>query len=203
MKRYDSNFIDTLDRFDFETIENSKQSIFGLSSDLKLIYFNTSWIQFADENSTEHLFTDKFGLGTSINDIVPQVLLMFYTEKYQETLLTGKVWHHDYECSSSQTYRIFNQSCYPLKNGSGLLIVNKIRIEKPMEETDRVDHDPIEKLYTHETGFIHQCSNCRSIQRVDDKEKWDWVSSWVKDMPKHTSHTIGPVCFDYYWKNAD
>ncbi|WP_302849448.1 hypothetical protein [Polaribacter filamentus] len=41
------NFPSKLNRIDFETLENGKHSIYGLSEDLKLIYENTKWINFA------------------------------------------------------------------------------------------------------------------------------------------------------------
>jgi hypothetical protein len=41
MKRYEEDFKSKLVGLDFDTIENSPHSIFGLSKELKLIYFNT------------------------------------------------------------------------------------------------------------------------------------------------------------------
>lgn len=198
--RYKPNFSNQLEGFDFKTIENSSQSIFALSNDLKLIYFNKAYINFAIENSTD-LNTAKISpLGIELKNIVPEILLEFYTKNYLEALKTGEVWHHQYECSSDNNYRLFVQTVYPLKNKTGLLIENKLRIEKSFSEIDKKDNDPNLNIYTQPTGFINQCSNCRGIQRVDNTDKWDWVSYWVKNIPKNTSHTICPVCFDYYWK---
>jgi hypothetical protein len=47
MKRYEEDFKSKLVGLDFDTIENSPHSIFGLSKELKLIYFNTAWLQFS------------------------------------------------------------------------------------------------------------------------------------------------------------
>jgi hypothetical protein len=41
MKRYEEDFKSKLVGLDFDTIENSPHSIFGLSKELKLIYYNT------------------------------------------------------------------------------------------------------------------------------------------------------------------
>ena len=201
--RYVSTFKENLAGFDFETLENSAESIFALSSDLALIYFNQSYLKFADENSSTISIPESSPIGTKLDKIVPEVLYSFYSKNYTESLNNNKVWHHEYECSSDKNYRIFKQTVYPLKNKYGLLIVNKLRIEKPFTKDLREDNGPNEKKYTQVTGFINQCSNCRCIQQVNNPKKWDWVSFWVKDMPKNTSHTICPVCFDFYWKYAD
>lgn len=188
--------------FDFDTIQQSNQIIYGLSDDFKLIYYNEAFLNFAQNNSTENINTIS-PIGLDFTSILPTVLKDFYLNNLKATLSKGTVWHHDYECSSDTTFRLFNLSAYPLKDKSGILIVNKIRIEEQISKHKLADHKPLEKIYTHETGFINQCSNCRSIQRVDDTTKWDWVSSWVKKMPANVSHNICPVCFDYYWKYAD
>ena len=47
MKRYEEDFKSKLVGLDFNTIENSPHSIFGLSKELKLIYYNTAWLQFS------------------------------------------------------------------------------------------------------------------------------------------------------------
>jgi hypothetical protein len=44
----------------------------------------------------------------------PKPLRSFYLTAYRQALATGKVWHHDYECSSPESFRLFHQAFYPL-----------------------------------------------------------------------------------------
>ena len=66
IKRYDQIFLSKLDGFDFETLENCPHSIFGLSKDLQLIYFNKAWFDFAKQNNGEPGISNRFQLGTPI-----------------------------------------------------------------------------------------------------------------------------------------
>ena len=199
MNRYTEDFRLNLIGFDFDTLENSSEIIYALSDDLKLIYFNPSWVKFADENNGNPEITDNFPLGTSIQSVLPEKLSPIYIEKYMEVMSKNKKWQNNFECSSKKLQRIFNQTVYPLNNKRGLLVVNRLRIEKPM---DRDNHSANIEQYTFDTGFIHQCSNCRCIQRATNENVWDWVSVWVSEFPSNTSHTICPVCFDHHWKLA-
>ena len=185
--------------FDIETLENSTDVIYAISDTFDLIYFNPSWFKFASENNAKELLkTEKF-LKENIVTFLPDVLKDFYLDNYKQVLSTNKKWQHQFECSSSEIYRLYNHTAYPFKNKKGILFVNRIRTKEPINKTD---HLAKLNYYMHPSGFIHQCSNCRSIQRVDDENKWEWVSEWVNNMPKKTSHTICPTCFDYYWKNG-
>jgi hypothetical protein len=199
MLRYKKEFSDNLLGIEFDTIEQNTESIYGLSKELTFNYFNPAWFQFAKENGGESTIANNYPLGTSLTKVLPQSLQQFYVTKYTEVLATGKVWHHEYECSSSTLFRIFNQSTYPLKNGNGLVVINRLSVQLPMNQLNRPESKPLEEQYTHDTGFIHQCCNCRSIQRVANPDTWDWVPAWVTNIPEETSHTICPVCYDYYW----
>jgi len=186
--------------FDLETLDKSKDIIYALSKKLNIIYFNPSWLKFAIENGADLDAIKKYTIDTPISKAIPNIFRKFYLEKFKESLATGKVWRFDYECSSAETFRTFNQITYPLKNGEGLIVVNRIRVEMPMSKTNRISKKALENSYLHDTGFINQCSNCRCVQSISDPEVWDWVPDWVKDMHPKTSHTICPVCYDYYWK---
>jgi len=45
--KFDSDFIENLVGFDFETLENHPDSVYGLSKDLTLSYFNPAWFKFS------------------------------------------------------------------------------------------------------------------------------------------------------------
>ncbi len=186
--------------FDLETLNNSKDIIYALSKKLQIIYYNPSWLQFAKENGADLEQLNKYCINSPISKAIPKIFRKYYLSKFKECLVTGKIWRFDYECSSAEIYRTFNQITYPLKNGEGLIVVNRLRVEMPMSKTNRISKKALENTYLHDTGFINQCSNCRCIQSVDDVEVWNWVPDWVKEFHPKTSHTICPVCFDYYWK---
>lgn len=201
MKRYNENFPSKLKGFDFTTLESSKHSIYGLSKELNLIYFNPGFVHFAKENNHDGEILNKFPLGTPITEAFSgKKIKEFYIQNYKKVLATGELWHHEFECSSRDEYRQFHQGVYPMKNGDGLIIINTLMVNLPMDCIDRKAYEAIEKRYVKPTGFITQCSNCRYTQRIDQPEIWDWIPVWVVKIPGNMSHSICPTCFDYYWK---
>jgi hypothetical protein len=189
MKRYLDTFQSNLDGLDFETLENSPHSIFGLSNDLKLIYFNKAWFEFSKLNNGEPRMSEVFTIGTPIEKAINGKIKDFYLSNYKKVLSDLKVWKHEYECSSPTLYRIFCQDVYPLKNGTGLVVVNSLKTEKV-----------IDNKYVDKNDIITQCTNCRKTQRVNNIDVWDWVPDLVYDAQKKVSHSICLICYDYYWK---
>ncbi len=199
MKRFHDDFSACLKGFNFETLENDPNSVYGLSADLTLNYLNPGWFRFAKENDGEPVISERFALGTPIGDSMAGSVRGYYLEVFQGLLQSGDVWHHDYECSSPETHRLFHQSVYPLYNRSGLIIVNSLVKEQPHDADARPSCLPARHLYTKETGFISQCSNCRRVQRASE-DVWDWVPAWIKNMPDNTSHSLCQLCFEYYYE---
>jgi hypothetical protein len=200
MKRFYEDFHVLLNGFNFETLENDSNSIFGLSTDLTFNYLNPAWFSFSEKNEGEPAISERFGLGTHIGDALSGSARDYYLDIFQRVLQKGEVWHHDYECSSPKKFRLYHQSVYPLYNRSGLVIVNSLVTEQPFDESLRRSYPPIMNLYTQETGFIIQCSNCRRVQRAPKQDVWDWVPVWIENMPENTSHSICPICFEYYYE---
>ncbi len=199
MQRYINDFSDKLLGFDFKTIEDSKDVIFGLSKNLELIYFNESWREFYIANCEEcQDILLKFPLGTPFENAILGDLKDYYKIQYAKVLTNLKVWKHEYECSSPNVFRVFLQSVYPLKNGAGLIVVNSLKIECKKSDCTSQIHNSID--YVHNTGLITQCSHCKRTQRVNDLEIWDWVPQFIVNMPSNTSHSICPICYDYHWK---
>jgi hypothetical protein len=199
MQRYDEDFVSLLEGFNLETLERDSSIIYGLSSNLTLNYFNPSWFRFAAENGGEPAISGKYKLGTCIDTAMVGPAKDYYLKVYQSILRTGKVWHHDYECSTSEKYRRFHQSVHPLYNGSGLIVVNSLIAEYPHEEARRPCPPSVE-LYVNDSGLIMQCCNCRRVQRATKDSEWNWVPAWVDKMPDNISHGICPICCDYYYK---
>jgi hypothetical protein len=200
MKRSVDNFRSILVGMDYDTIESSPHSIFALSKDLKLIYFNEAWFEFAKQNNGEPNISVSFPLGTSIEQAISGDAKEFYLSKYREVLLNSKVWKHEYECSSNKMYRVFYQDVYPLKNREGIIVVNSLKVERLFTDKERKVSNLTNVGYSNDDGIIVQCTNCRKTQRPLETEIWDWIPSLVENMPKGVSHSICPICYDYFWK---
>lgn len=199
-KRLDDNFLSVLDGFQLETLEREPSPVYGLSAEKTLNYLNPGWFVFASENGGEPGISERFGIGTFIGDALAGESWDYYMKAFQAILETGKVWHHDFECSSDTVLRLYHQSVYPLRGGGGLLVVNSLIREQPHEPDVRTARPPRRDLYVQETGLITQCSNCRRVQRVEPPDVWDWIPAWVRRVPPDTSHSFCPLCFDYYWR---
>jgi hypothetical protein len=199
MKRFEESFNSKLAGLDFEALENSAHSIFGLSKDLKLNYLNPGWFRFARQNEGEPDISRCYPIGTPIEEAIAGDICDFYIENYLKTLRDLKVWKHEYECSSPDLFRIYSQDTYPLKDGEGLIVVNSLKVEKTFDKTWQGSPVVSLKAYHGKNGLITQCSNCRKVQRASETEIWDWVPELVARMPDNVSHSICPICYDYYW----
>ncbi len=201
MKRYIEDFPSKLSGIDFKTLEKSKHSIYALSEDLNLIYVNPAWVNFAKENGVKGTILKKTPLGEPItNAFVGEVVKSFYSENYMKVLKTGKPWRHGYECSTIDEFREFNQHIYRLKDGKSLIIINTLTIHTTMKEIGREAFNVSDNRYINTTGFLTQCCNCRCTQRAEEPDVWDWVPEWVEKIPVNCSHSICPICYDYFWK---
>jgi hypothetical protein len=201
MERYREDFPGKLKGIDFSTLEESRHSVYGLSTDLDFVYFNPGWTLFAMENGAAEDFFTRFRIGTPLVEALSGARIReFYIQHYRNVLATGTVWHHAYECSSATEFRNYHQSVYRLDEGNGLIVVNSLTVKVPMKQLDRMAYDAIERKYVESTGLITQCSNCRTTRRAGQSEIWDWVPDWVENIKDNVSHSICPICFDYYWK---
>jgi len=200
MRRFREDFPSLLNSFNLTTLESDRNAIYALSSELALIYLNPAWFEFARQNEGEPGISEKYLLGTHIGDAMAGTAREYYLETFERILRTGEVWHHDYECSSPEVFRLYHQGVYPFYNKSGLIIVNSLVQQQPHDEISRKSCPPIPELYTQESGFITQCSNCRRVQRAPQQDVWDWVPAWIKRMPENTSHTFCQICYEYYYE---
>lgn len=196
--RYTNSFIDQLYKIDFETIEKSAHSIYAISNKFELIYFNQAWFNFAEQNNGEPHISTKYTIGTNIFEGIKGTVSHYYYDKYSSIIKTGKPWHHEYQCSSHLLFREFYQNVYPLKDSSGLIIINSLKVEKTL--TTQNTPLCLDETYRQEDGFIVQCCQCRKTQQAINKDIWEWIPGFVEKMPANVSHSICPICFDYYYK---
>jgi len=199
LERYYQDFLDQLGDFNLDVLETSKYSIYALSKELRFIYFNPAWFQFATKNGFDKTAAKKLALGSSALKSIRGLRLKYHFRKnYKKVIRTGNIWHFDYECSSRNEYRFFHQSVYPLYKKAGVLIINTQMFKLPMSNMNRETFHAIEDRYIQTDGHIVQCSNCRHTQRADEPEIWDWVPSWVDKLPVNYGLSICPTCEHLY-----
>lgn len=187
-----------LQPFRLEALETHQGSVCALDAELRLRYTNPAWPAFAAANG-EPLLTERWPLGKSILDAIPAVLLPFYQDLFERALngLAGpEPLGHDYECSTSELYRRFRMTLYPLPQRRGLVVVHSLLVERPHLPDPRAEPP---YAYVDEHGLLRQCCHCRRVQHLHEADRWDWVPEWVSNFPPHTSHTLCGVCFDYFY----
>lgn len=159
---------------------------------------NPAWLAFAASNGAPEI-AEHGSLGTDPLLVVPGVIRPFYDELFSRAFATGEVAEHDYECSSPETRRVFHMRIHPCPSGV-LVITHSLVRESP--HVARA-YEPFETLYRDARGMIVQCANCRRIRRAapatDSTATWDWVPSYVAQIPQRTSHGLCLACFDFYY----
>jgi len=128
-------------------------------------------------------------------DGIASPLREFYQEAFAEALATGRVFDHEYQCSSPDKHRVFHLRALPI-DARGLLLEHSLVAEHDHEEAA---HEAIEARSLSLEGTLLQCSHCRRVRRAAAVEAWDWVRQWVERPHPRTSHGICPSCVGYYW----
>lgn len=201
--RIDPDFAALLSsRFQVEELDRNPSSVVGLWPDSRLAYVNPAWIAFAVANDGQPAVEESWGLGARYLDAIAPPLRPFYQGLLQSALDTGtslRPVSHRYECSSAEVERHFNMQVYPLPAGAGFVIVNSLLAEEPHDPAARPPQpaDPVRYVDPH--GRIVQCCHCRLVRRTTEPTQWDWVPAWVERSPIETSHSICPVCMEYYY----
>lgn len=193
--------------FDPAALDQHQGTVFGLWPDLTLAYFNPAWFAFARDNAGEPAISAQWVLGRHVMDAIPEALQPFYAGWFRQTLAQAagpRPVVHVYECSSAGIYRRFVMHVYPLRRGTGLLVVNSLDVEQPYAEaTGQIAQAPDPSRYLDSQGIVHQCAHCRRIEAVGAGNRWDWVPQWVEHPPASTSHTLCNLCLDHYYPADD
>lgn len=196
------NFRAALWRFDLVELDRHGGSVYGVTADYRLGYFNQAWFDFAEANGGEPRISRDWTLGRCLLDCIPEPLRPFYGDGYGGCLASGRPWAHDYECSSPNQYRRFHQHVVALDEAAGLLIFNSLVVEEAHDPVARKPYPAAAATYTNEDGLIVQCSACRRVNFPGEADRWDWIPDWVRDFPLHTSHGFCPPCFRYHYPFA-
>lgn len=193
------DFMRLLQGFQEETLASHSGTVVGLWPDGRMAFRNRAWFDFARANDGEPAISRDWPLGRSLLEAVPEELQAFYREAFRRCLRDCRPWDHDYECSSATVFRHLHLRAYPLGGGEGLLLVHSLHLERPLREDERPPSPFRPSRHLDGNGFAHQCANCRRVQNLEGaSDRWDWVPSLVEHRHEKVSHTICPICLDYY-----
>lgn len=195
----DSNLLQALAaRFDVAALERHAGAIFVVAPDWRLRYMNAAWQRFAAENDGEPGISTRFPRGSSLLDAFASDRLRdYYSRHYAACRQRGKIWWHEYDCSSPDTPRRFQQLVYPLADGN-LLVVNS-RLIAPARRAAADALTATLASYRDARGLIHQCAHCRRVHVASEDDCWDWVPRWARHIPRSASHTFCPTCVGFFY----
>jgi hypothetical protein len=184
--------------FDYpaSVVEAENSVIFCLDPDLRITYCNPAWDRFAQENGGHELLRPA-PIGRSVLDYISAPVRDHYARLYERILNQSDPWEEDFECSSQTLYRRFRSRLIPMKNNSGLLVMNYLHEER---QHDAASCAPVEEVYRTPQGVIVMCASCRRTRRANDPvETWDWVPHFVGNTPLMVSHGVCPPCRELYY----
>jgi hypothetical protein len=180
-----------------DVLESLPDSCFVLSEALDIVFCNSAWDRFAQENGGA---TARAACVISKNllDVIAPALRDFYRQLFAQARILGQPVDHDYECSSPAAFRLYRMRIYPLESSKGFVVLNSLRVQRPH---DRIASEPDDAAYIDSAGLIHMCANCRRTRRVADRDNaWDWVPAYLDGNRKNISHGVCPMCLEYYYR---
>jgi hypothetical protein len=175
--------------------EDDQSVIYLLDKNLRIVYCNKAWDEFAEHNGGVHLRRIE-QVGRRVLDSNAEPLKTFYRSAFERALAEHEPWEHLYECSSPRLYREFHMQVLPLQAPPRLIVVNSLVVEKPHE---RIIQPPLTALYRTTGGVITMCMHCRRTRRGEGSDIWDWVPDFLASPPHDISHGLCPTCFRYHY----
>jgi hypothetical protein len=171
------------------SVDHSRDVIYLLSHELRIVYCNPAWDKFAIENH---------GLAARCQNVSGTELLRHIAEDLQPTYLSAFALARTsgrseltFECSSPSHYRHFRMRIRLLR--AGYAITNSLQVER-LHNREIFQPD-----YAHfENGTITSCAGCRRTKNLRTQDAWDWVPYFLKDNLVPTCHRLCPACTVYY-----
>jgi hypothetical protein len=188
---------------DEDLIEIDKESaiVYGLNRDLEIVLLNAAWERFATENNAPNDFFERYSLGASYLDCLPEPLRDFFEKYISKSMETEEVWTFDYLCPSPSMQRKFHMQVLPLPERGGCLISNGLIVEAPHPDERGADLDLLD-CYIAGGELLTVCSHCRRTRHDTERDRWDWIPQFLENPPVPVSHSICPTCFAYFYPAA-
>ena len=165
-----------------------------LDSQLRILYCNPAWDEFAKSNGAPQLTSDA-SVGFDLFDAIPEDLRSLYSDAFRQVRRTGQVWESSYQCSSPTAYRMFRMRIHLLKAQNWYVVTNPLVVERPHTQTSAADAT----TYVNVSGLVTMCAHCRCSRRVDDPGQWDFVPEYLIQPPVRVSHSLCAVCRAYFY----
>jgi hypothetical protein len=183
-----------------QVFETDRDVLYLLDANLCIAECNLGWDKFAAENGGVGISRVAV-LGRNIFEVIPEVLVRFYQDKYAEALRAGHWIGFDYECSAPDVFRQFHMALRSVEN-SGLLVVNSYL---PNQRTPLTapNEAKANEIYLSPSGMITMCAHCRRTRRQDNTNTWDWVSRFLRDTGRKVSHGLCPRCTSYLYPDLE
>jgi len=179
-------------------LQRSPAVSYVLDSDLRILYCNPAWNDFARSNGAPELASDTV-IGFDLFDAIPEELRALYSDAFRQVFSTGRVWEQSYECSSPVVFRVFRMRIHLLKPQNWCIVTNPLVVERPHTRAALGDA----KIYVNADGFLTMCAHCRCSRRQDDPGQWDFVPEYLQLTPASSpkvSHGLCPVCRAYFYR---
>ncbi|MDP9160360.1 MAG: hypothetical protein M3O09_09055 [Acidobacteriota bacterium] len=177
--------------FDFPklSVDLSRDVIYLLSHELRIVYCNPAWDKFALENQGTAARCQNVS-GTELLHYIAEDLQPTYLRAFASARTSGRS-ELTFECSSPSHYRHYRMRIRLLR--AGYAITNSLQVERPH------NREIFQPDYAHfENGTITSCVGCRRTKNLRTRDAWDWVPYFLKDSFVPTNHRLCPACSVYY-----
>lgn len=184
-------------------LEASKVSIYAVTRDFRLAYFNAAWVTFGLENGGDANVMKSL-LGQSVEPQWANIMPERFRATFEQVLNSNEYEYVRppnifYMCHSESQHREFSMDVIRLKGDAGLLLVNNLMVEHRHEKEhgealvpETGDVTP----YLDDQGLVVQCANCNKVRNFQD-DRWDLVLSLVANALTNTSHGICQDCLSH------
>lgn len=178
-------------QFDLDEVVSSPATCIGLNRDLTMVLLNPAYYTFARDNGGSAIPV-RFGLGTNILDAIEGTLHRFFNDLFRRAMDGSAAEHFDYECSSSDVFRVFRMIMYPVADGRALLVDHSLTVST---NHNRVEAAFDTQAYTDQNGIAHVCGHCRRVRHLI-LNRWDWCPDVLQY--GNVTHGLCSFCLDYY-----
>ena len=174
-----------------EVIERDSAVVFALNRELKILYCNEAWDRFAQSNDGTALMR-PIPYGICVLDVIPEPLKSRYRAAYLNVFATKRQWVHEYECSSSTVYRLFQMTALHRPEDDFILVVHFLLEQRPHGD-ERPVMPPDPAAYEGSANSVAMCSVCRKSRR-HRRRTWHWVPAYVDHPPARVVYGVCESC---------